>query len=134
MWSCPLRKKCPYLELFWSVFPTFGLNTEKCPVSLRIQSECGKIRTRKTTNRDTFHAGLQQKFVLVIVFCPIFSRCLFAKGDVKLEGMKAKCRGFFCSCTCVKVLFTDAFLKCWFRWKVETILTFPAWNRRCVFM
>ena len=25
-------------------------------VSLRIQSECGKLRTRKTLNTDTFHA------------------------------------------------------------------------------
>ena len=41
-------KKSPYSELFWSVFfpdfPTFGLNTERYEVSLRIQSECGKIR------------------------------------------------------------------------------------------
>ena len=28
-------------------FPAFGLNTERYGVSLRIQSECGKIRTRK---------------------------------------------------------------------------------------
>ena len=32
---------------------------------------------------------------------------------------------FFCSCTCVKVLFTDTFLKCWFCWKVEMISAFP---------
>ena len=32
-------------------FPAFGLHS-------RIQSECGKIRTRKTTNTDTFHAVL----------------------------------------------------------------------------
>ena len=31
----PLRKKCPYSELFWS--------------------ECGKIRTRITPNTDTFY-------------------------------------------------------------------------------
>ena len=37
-------------------FLAFGLNTKKYRVSLRIQSECGKIRTRKTTNTDTFHA------------------------------------------------------------------------------
>ena len=37
-------------------FPAFGLNTERYGVSLRIQSECGKIRTRKTPNTDTFHA------------------------------------------------------------------------------
>ena len=39
-------------------FPAFGLNTERYSVSLRIQSECGKIRTRKTLNRETFHAVL----------------------------------------------------------------------------
>ena len=30
-------------------FPAFGLNTERYEVSLRIQSECGKIRTRNNT-------------------------------------------------------------------------------------
>ena len=30
-------------------FPVFGLNTERYGVSVRIQSECGKIRTRKNS-------------------------------------------------------------------------------------
>ena len=30
-------------------FPAFGLNTKICSVSLSIQSECGKIRTRKNS-------------------------------------------------------------------------------------
>ena len=37
-----LRRKCPYPELFWSVFS-------------RIWTEYGKIRTRITPNTDTFH-------------------------------------------------------------------------------
>ena len=37
-------------------YPACGLNTESYGVSLRIQSECGKIRTRITPNTDTFHA------------------------------------------------------------------------------
>ena len=37
---------CPYSEFFWSVLVYF--------VSHRIQFECGEIRTRKTTNTDTF--------------------------------------------------------------------------------
>ena len=37
-------------------FPTFGLNTQRYGVSLRIQSECGKMRTKITLNTDTFHA------------------------------------------------------------------------------
>ena len=37
-------------------FSAFALNIERCGVSLHIQSECGKIRTRKTSNMDTFYA------------------------------------------------------------------------------
>ena len=36
--------------------PAFGLDTARYGVSLRIQSECRKIRTRITPNTDTFHA------------------------------------------------------------------------------
>ena len=39
-------------------FPAFGLNTERYGVSLRIQSECGKMRTRITLHTYTFHAVL----------------------------------------------------------------------------
>ena len=68
-----LRKKCPYLELFWSAFfphfPAFGLNTERYSVSLRIQSECGKMRTRITLNTGTFYTViLFEKMVLNIAF------------------------------------------------------------------
>ena len=37
-------------------FPAFGLNTERQEVSLRVQSECVKIRTRTKTNTDNFYA------------------------------------------------------------------------------
>ena len=37
-------------------FPAFGLNSERYGLSLRSQSEWGKIQTRKTMNTDTFHA------------------------------------------------------------------------------
>ena len=37
-------------------FTAFGLNAEIYIVNLRIQSKCGKIRTRNTPNTDTFHA------------------------------------------------------------------------------
>ena len=36
--------------------PAFGLDTARYGVSLRIQSECRKIRARITPNTDTFHA------------------------------------------------------------------------------
>ena len=37
-------------------FLAFELNTERYSVSLRIKSECGKMRTKITPNADTFHA------------------------------------------------------------------------------
>ena len=56
--NLPLREKCPYSELFWSVFPRIWNNIERYGISLRIQSECGKIRTRITRNTNTFYAVL----------------------------------------------------------------------------
>ena len=44
-------------------FPAFGLNTERYSVSLRIQSECGKILTKKTPNTDTLHAMYHVKML-----------------------------------------------------------------------
>ena len=52
----PLHITCPYLEFSSPYFPTFELNTEIHEVSLRVQSKCGKIRTGKTPNTDTFQA------------------------------------------------------------------------------
>ena len=40
-------------------FPAFGLNTEIYSVNLRIQFVCGKIRTRKTPNTDTFYTVIK---------------------------------------------------------------------------
>ena len=57
-----LRTNLKFLAKFQRVldmddnFTAFGLNTERYGVSLHIQSECGKIRTRKIPNTDAFHA------------------------------------------------------------------------------
>ena len=40
---------------FGSYFPEFRLNMERYSISIRIQSECGKMLTRITPNTDTFH-------------------------------------------------------------------------------
>ena len=54
-------------------FPAFGLNTERYCVSLCIQSECGKMRTRITPNMDTFYAALNANFIdLVTIIFTIF--------------------------------------------------------------
>ena len=49
-------KIVPIRSVSGSYFPVFGLITERYGVYLRIDSECGEIRTRKTPNTNTFHA------------------------------------------------------------------------------
>ena len=57
MTKLSLHEKCPYLEFFWSVLSRIRTEYGKIlRIPLRIQSECGKIRSRKTPNTDTFHA------------------------------------------------------------------------------
>ena len=53
-----------YLSLY---FLSFGLNTERYAVSLPIQSKCGKIRTTKAPNTDTF--------------CAVEKRVMYSKSD-----------------------------------------------------
>ena len=67
--KCPYSK-CPYAG---SYFPAFRLNTERYSVSLGIQSEGGKMRTRITPNTDFSHAVLMNLTVsnttkLLIIF------------------------------------------------------------------
>ena len=54
------RRHCVKSVHVWSYsglhFPAFGLNTEWYGVCLPIQSECGKMWTRTTANKETFHA------------------------------------------------------------------------------
>ena len=40
-------------------FPAFGLNTMRYRISLLIQCECGKIRTRITQNTDNFSLSVR---------------------------------------------------------------------------
>ena len=49
-------------------FPAFGLNTERYGVYLRIQSECGKVRTTITSNADTFYAVFRYFKVKVVSY------------------------------------------------------------------
>ena len=60
--SLTLRKACPYWELLWSVFFRIWTDTERYSVSLHIQSECEKIRTRTTPNTDIFHTVIYSDF------------------------------------------------------------------------
>ena len=54
--SCHCMEGVGIRSLTGPYFPTFGLNTKKEFASLRIQSNCWKIRIRKTPNMGTVHA------------------------------------------------------------------------------
>ena len=56
-------------------FPAFGLNRERYGVSLCVQSECGKIRTRKTPNTDTFEALFCFLCIKTLSVSNIFQQC-----------------------------------------------------------
>ena len=83
LFSKSMRKHSPYLPIWrgihclksiriWSYsgphFRAFGLNTESYEVSLRIQSECEKMRTRINPNKDTFYAVIRTLFPNNIYF------------------------------------------------------------------
>ena len=51
-----LCEKCSYSELFWSVISRILTEYGEYCVSLRIQSECGKIGSKITPIMDTFYA------------------------------------------------------------------------------
>ena len=48
-------------------FHTFGLNTERYSVSLRIQCECRRLRTRITPNTDNFYAVSNDRVLCLFV-------------------------------------------------------------------
>ena len=56
-WWLTLRESVRFRKFSGPYFLAVGLNTEIYGISLRIQPECGKIRTRKTLNTETFHAA-----------------------------------------------------------------------------
>ena len=66
-----LLEKCPYSEFFWSVFfpiwTEYGEILRRYSVYLCIQSECGKIWTKKTPNTDSKY-GLVQFFTDYTLF------------------------------------------------------------------
>ena len=52
-----LRDTAQKVSVFQVFLPVFSrIRTEYGEISLRIQSECGKIRARKAPNRDAFYA------------------------------------------------------------------------------
>ena len=61
-------------------FPAFRLNAERYRASLRIQSECGKIRTRITHNTDTFPAVFRKIVTKVCLTSAMAGFCFSRKS------------------------------------------------------
>ena len=53
-------------------------------VSLRIQSECGKIRTRITPNTDTFHTVSNRRFPKLGKILMIYLQKIFCKFKISI--------------------------------------------------
>ena len=82
--SYSLHENCPYSEFFWSVF--FHIWTEDGKI-WSIQSKCGKMRTRKTPNTDTFHAvNLLVLTSVVVVFGNELFRGVFRTLSSSYDG------------------------------------------------
>ena len=75
-----LHKKCPYSEFFWSIYS--HIRSEYSILS--IQSECGKIRTRKTPNTENFH-GVYWKWQF-----KYRKRHLISKSEILSKGNSLK--------------------------------------------
>ena len=76
-------------------FSAFGLNTKRYSESLRIQSKCGKMRTRITPNTDTFYAVY--RFLSAITTKSICEKCFtFPRFvDLKIQKTCFLVSGFF---------------------------------------
>ena len=60
-------------------FHVFGLNTKIYSVSFHIQSECEKMRSRKTPNTDSFHAATVANTFTYDHILPLILICKKAK-------------------------------------------------------
>ena len=68
-------------------FPAFGLNTERYFVSLRIQSECGKIRTRKTSVSGHFSHNDWLGFIFKVFHEFVMTFLMFSRRKRKAESL-----------------------------------------------
>ena len=66
-------------------FPVFGLNTERYEVSLRIQAECGKIRTRKDSLFGHFSRSVNSVLYKTNVCVEVEIKAFFALPHYKTD-------------------------------------------------
>ena len=81
-------KVSKYRVISGSYFPAFGLNTEICEVSLRIQSKCGKKRTRNNSAFEHFSRSFWWMYWQFFFF---FDKC----NDNKSSKITGRVSTFF---------------------------------------
>ena len=86
-----LHKQCPYSELFWFAF---SLIRTEYGVSLRIQSECGKMRTNTNPKKDTFHALQESNDTFLRHFILRHRHFLFFQSFLIQNNFNSKFRNF----------------------------------------
>ena len=114
-----MREKSPYSEFFWSEFSR--ICTDYGEYTLRIQFECGKIRTRKNPNTDTFHVVIyiiQRKGYFLfawiatnftwICHSPIIFKCNVVDTHGDLSNFRVALSCFFKYFYLVIFIFTDS--------------------------
>ena len=74
-------------------FLAFRINTERYSVSLRIQSECGKMRTRITPNTDTFYAVKMRRINISATTHDVIPRCrgIINEGHTEKQSKSWPC-------------------------------------------
>ena len=71
-------------SFYGTYFSSVGLNTDRCSSALRLQSECGKTRTRKTPNTSNFYAVLLMfSFEFLIILFSYVLRVFIENAIVK---------------------------------------------------
>ena len=85
-----LHKNLRIGRFYGPFFPAFGLSTERYGVSVRIQSECRKIRGRKTPNTDTFDTAEIKTFLInVLIYFNAFYYSGAITSDLEMERSEA---------------------------------------------
>ena len=114
-----MHEKCPYSEFFRPEFSHIW--TDYGEYTPRIQFECGKIRTRKNPNTDTFHVVIyiiQRKGYFLfawiatnftwICHSPIIFKCNVADTHGDLSNFRVALSCFFKYFYLVIFIFTDS--------------------------
>ena len=90
-----LREKCPNTEFLWSVFSYICTEYGVFGVSLRLQSECGKIRTKKNSvsehfSRSEYEWGYKEGDKMTSIKCSCsIKRSAFLKACTLLKRVSS---------------------------------------------